>query len=166
MTDRELYQTQTGDYDPRARVPISDEVYLLQKYRWLVLANQSNITYHSDLRIDSHFHCLMNTYDYESALFNTDKKLEEYRELKELYIDFNNRNAGNPIAAKTELEDLIGIYSTCNHLIFREFGDLLARYKEPIINSFIMVEKIGPGGLYNSRLSNGPIESINRKSKT
>ena len=28
-----------------------------------------------------------------------------------------------------------------------------------------MIEKIGPGGLYNSRLSNGPIESINRKVK-
>lgn len=163
--DKELYQTQTGDYDPRTHIPLSDEVYLLQKYRWLVLANQANITYHSALRIDPHFHCLMNTYDYESALFNTDKNLEEYRELKELYIDFNNRNAGNPIAAKTELEELIDIYYTCNHLIFREFGDLLEHYKEPIINSFIMVEKIGPGGLYNSRLSNEPIESINRKVK-
>ena len=38
-------------------------------------------------------------------------------------------------------------------------------YREPIINSFIMVEKCGPGGLYDSRLSNGPIESLNRKVK-
>ena len=28
-----------------------------------------------------------------------------------------------------------------------------------------MVEKFGPGGIYNSRLSNGPIESLNRKVK-
>ena len=28
-----------------------------------------------------------------------------------------------------------------------------------------MVEKIGTGGIYDSRLSNGPIESINRKVK-
>ena len=28
-----------------------------------------------------------------------------------------------------------------------------------------MVEKHGPGGIYNSRLSNGPIESLNRKVK-
>ena len=89
----------------------------------------------------------------------------KYNFIKELYIDFNNRNAGNSIAAKTELEELIDIYYTCNHLIFREFGDLLEHYKEPIINSFIMVEKIGPGGLYNGRLSNEPIESINRKVK-
>jgi len=39
------------------------------------------------------------------------------------------------------------------------------RDKEPIINSFVMVEKYGPGGIYNSRLSNGPIESLNRKVK-
>ena len=131
----------------------------------IILANQSNITYHNDLRIDSHFHCLMNTYDYESSLFSIDKKLEEYRDLKELYVDFNSRNAGNPIAAKSELEELITLYLGCNHRIFQEFGELLERFKEPIINSFIMIEKIGPGGLYNSRLSNGPIESINRKVK-
>lgn len=28
-----------------------------------------------------------------------------------------------------------------------------------------MVEKNGPGGIYTSRLSNGPIESLNRKVK-
>ena len=28
-----------------------------------------------------------------------------------------------------------------------------------------MVEKCGPGGLYDSRLSNGPFESLNRKVK-
>lgn len=163
--DRELYQQQTGDYDPHSHIPLSDELYILQKYRWLVLANQSNITYHNDLRIDSHFRCLMNTYDYESALFSIDKKLEDFRDLKELYVDFNSRNAGNPIAARNELEDLIILYLGCKHKIFQEFGELLERFKEPIINSFIMVEKIGPGGIYNSRLSNGPIESINRKIK-
>ena len=163
--DRELYQQQTGDFDPRAHIPLSNEVYILQKYRWLILANQSNITYHNDLRIDSHFHSLMNSYDYEYALFNIDKKLEDYRDLKELYVDFNSRNAGNPIAAKVELDDLINHYLNCKHKLFQEFGELLERFKEPIINSFIMVEKIGPGGMYNSRLSNGPIESINRKIK-
>lgn len=163
--DRELYQQRTGDFDPRAHIPLSNEVYILQKYRWLILANQSNITYHNDLRIDSHFHSLMNTYDYEYALFNIDKKLEDYRDLKELYVDFNSRNAGNPVTAKVELDGLINYYLNCKHKLFQEFGELLERFKEPIINSFIMVEKIGSGGMYNSRLSNGPIESINRKIK-
>lgn len=39
---------------------------------------------------------------------------------------------------------------------------VLAEYA---INSFIMVEKVGNGKIYDSRLSNGPIESINRKVK-
>ena len=33
------------------------------------------------------------------------------------------------------------------------------------INSFIMLDRIGPVGIYNSRLSNDPIESLNRKVK-
>lgn len=40
------------------------------------------------------------------------------------------------------------------------------KYKEYIINSFITVEKTdSKGNKYSSRLSNGPIESINRKIK-
>lgn len=49
--------------------------------------------------------------------------------------------------------------------MFRDFASLLEKYKDPIINSFIMVEKIDNGKIYDSRLSNGPIESINRKVK-
>ena len=51
------------------------------------------------------------------------------------------------------------------HEIFREFASLLEKYQDPIINSFIMVEKIGTGKIYDTRLSNGPIESLNRKAK-
>lgn len=49
--------------------------------------------------------------------------------------------------------------------MFREFASLLEKYQDSIINSFIMVERIGNGKIYDSRLSNGPIESINRKVK-
>ena len=49
-------------------LPQSDELYLLKMYRWLILANQDHITYHSELRIDPHSHHLMNTYDYEEIL--------------------------------------------------------------------------------------------------
>ena len=47
-----------------------------------------------------------------------------------------------------------------DHEIFREFAALLEKYQDPIINSFIMVEKIGNGKIYDTRLSNGPIESL------
>lgn len=88
-----------------------------------------------------------------------------FRDLKELYLQFNARNGGNPSQAQIELEELIEAYRKSRHEIFREFASLLEKYKSSIINSFIMVEKIGNGRIYDSRLSNGPIESINRKIK-
>ena len=115
--------------------------------------------------MDAHFRCLINTFDYEDDLFRIDSKLKDYRDLKEKYVRFNDRNAGNPLVAANELELLISEYRDSKYLMFREFASLLEKFKNPIINSFIMVEKIGPGGIYNSRLSNGPIESINRKVK-
>lgn len=127
--------------------------------------NQENIRYHSDLRMDSHFHVLMNTYDYESHLFRIDPDLKEFRELKEKYISFNSRNAGNPEKAREELPELITLYAGSGYEMFRDFASLLEKYKDQIINSFIMVQKEGNGRLYDSRLSNGPIESINRKVK-
>lgn len=163
--DRELEEKRSFEEQRPISLPPSDEVYLLQKYRWLVLSNRSNITYHSEPRMDSHFRCLMNTYDYEDALFRIDPKLRDFRDLKEKYIQFNSRNAGKPIEAKKELEELILLYQSSEHEIFRNFGYLLEKYQDYIINSFIMVEKHGYGKVYDSRLSNGPIESINRKAK-
>ena len=163
--DRELAEELSHEEQRPISLPLSDEVYLLQKYRWLILSNHSNITYHSDPRMDSHFRCLMNTYDYEDALFRLDPKLRDFRDLKEKYIQFNNRNAGKPFEARKELDELIPIYQTSEYEIFRNFGDLLEKYQDYIINSFIMVEKHGYGKVYESRLSNGPIEAINRKVK-
>lgn len=163
--DREYQDKLSSEQQRPVSLPPSDEVYLLQKYRWLILSNQVNIRYHSNPRMDSHFHALMNTYDYEDALFRIDPNLREFRDLKELYIQFNSRNAGNPLAARGELKLLIHTYHKSKYEMFREFASLLEKYEDPIINSFIMVEKIGNGKIYDSRLSNGPIESINRKVK-
>lgn len=163
--DREFQEKLSLEEQRPISLPQSDEVYLLQKYRWLILANRSNIAYHSDPRMDPHFRCLMNTYDYEDALFRLDPKLKDFRDLKEKYIQFNNRNAGKPIEAKKELDELILMYHASEYEIFRDFGNLLEKYQDYIINSFIMVEKHGHGKIYESRLSNGSIESINRKVK-
>lgn len=163
--DKELEEQLSYEEQRPISLPPSNEVYLLQKYRWLILSNQSNIKYHYEPRMDAHFRCLMNTYDYEDALFRIDPKLKDFRELKELYIQFNSRNAGNPINARNELEELIPMYQSSEYDVFRDFGSLLEKYKDYIINSFIMVEKHGYGKVYDSRLSNGPIESLNRKVK-
>ena len=144
---------------------MSDEVYILSKYNWFLLKSSSNIEYHTDTRIDRHFRYYMNTYDYERMFFDLHPNLKTYRDLKELYVRFNNRNAGNPSQAAVELDDLIKTYALSEHEIFREFALLLYKHKEYIINSFIMTERVGKGNVYESRLSNGPIESLNRKAK-
>ena len=81
----------------------------------------------------------MNTYDYEDALFRTDPKLREFRNLKEIYIQFNSRNAGKPIEARSELDELIPMYQTSEHEIeysslgvhaVRWLGNQLAIYPE------------------------------------
>ena len=86
--DREYQEKLSAERQQPVSLPLSDEVYLLQKYKWLILANQGNIHYKTDLRMDSHFHVLMNTFSYEDALFRMDPKLKEYRDLKEMYVLF------------------------------------------------------------------------------
>ena len=139
--DRELAEQRSIELQKTVLPQFSDEFYLLQKYRWLILSSISNIKYHADPRMDSHFRCLMNTYDYEDALFRIDPRLKDFRNLKELYIQFNNRNGGHPIEALKKLDKLISIYQTSEYEIFREFASLLEKYRDPIINSFIIVEK-------------------------
>lgn len=90
---------------------------------------------------------------------------DTYQLIKELYIRFNARNAGNPTQASIELDELIKTYAYSEYDIFKEFALLLYKHKEPIINSFIMTERVGNGNVYESRLSNGPIEALNRKAK-
>ena len=163
--DREAYIANGGIISENTIIPKSREVYLLQKYRWLILGNQSSIIYHNELRMDSFLRCMMNTYDYEDSLFRIDPDLRELRDLKEMYIRFNAQNAGKPMDARIGLDRLIDRYLHCGNPIFHDFADLLIRYHDYIINSFIMVEKHGQGKIYSSRLSNGPIESLNSKAK-
>ena len=141
----------------------SKEVYLLRNYRWLVLKNYATIHYSRKPFFDPKFNAYMYTTDYERELFNLAPVLKEYRDLKELYISFNERFAGDPKATRGELNALIQTYRNSQHEIFRDLANMLDEYKEPILNSFIMSERIDKdGSIYQSRLSNGPMESLNR----
>ena len=146
-------------------LPVSDEVYLLKKFRWLILKNQSTINYSKEKWFDHHFRYWMDTYDYESKLLAVNPYLKDLRDYKELYVQFNERYAGNTEGASRRLDWLIQFYRTTPYQVFHKFADLLEKYRESILNSFIMISREGPGGLYDSRLSNGPIESMNRKVK-
>lgn len=138
---------------------------MLSKHKWIVLSSQENINYSSNPKWDSHFRFYIDVYKYESILFDIDKSLLHLRNLKYLYENFNNTNIGDPENALLELDKLIKIYKKSGYDIFIQFANLLKTYRIPISNSFITVEKNGKNGPYLSRLSNGPIESLNRKPK-
>lgn len=69
------------------------------------------------------------------------------------------------MGARLDPDGLIDKYLHSSDPIFIDFAKLLIRNLEYIINSFVMDERHGEGRIYNSRLSNGPIESLNRKVK-
>lgn len=88
--DREDYINNSGGgINEHTYIPASGSVSISRNYRWLILKNQSTIMYHKDLRMDRHLHVMMNTYDYESALFRINPTLKELRDLKEKYVQFN-----------------------------------------------------------------------------
>lgn len=143
-------------------LPTSDEVYILSKYKWIVLSSQDNINYFSKPKWDNHFKCYMDILSYENILFNIDPSLKEMRKLKYMYEDFNSINVGNTKSALIEIDKLIDTYINSEYEIFKLFGNLLSEFRIPISNSFITVEKKGKNSMYMARLSNGPIESLNR----
>ena len=46
--------------------------------------------------------------------------------------------------------------------MFRDISYTLEEFFEPIINSFILAQRVSKDGKYQSRLSNGPMEALNR----
>ena len=164
--DIERYKNKLKPSQRMENIPISDEVYLLSKHKWVILKNQDNIDYKSETKYNNHFKINMDVYTIESKFLAIDPNFEILRHLKERYVTFNTTPYDDLDKVNEELEDLIMIYSTSGQNIFMEFAKLLVKYKEPIINSFRYFEKINTDGTHVvTRLSNGPIESLNRKAK-
>ena len=164
--DIKRQEEKSAETGRQVRLPMSDEVYLLKNYRFFLLSNADSIKYHDDPHMDRHFRYLMRTADYEELFFRIDPSLKELRDLKERYIRFNTVNAGKPQKAASEIGPLIDLYAHCEQDIFIRFSKLLKRHRNPIINSFILIERLDKDDhSIVSRLSNGPIESMNRKAK-
>ena len=70
-------------YGNQQRAPISDEVYLLKKYRWLLLKNQEHLEYHLEPRYDRHFRYFINTFGYEEKFLALHPYIKVFRDLKE-----------------------------------------------------------------------------------
>ena len=143
----------------------SKETYLLQKHRWVILSNKDNINYKASPKYNSFLRMHLDTYDYEKMFFDIDPDLRELRDLKELYIEFNSKTYEDISEADKALSELIEYYKATKYRIFIDFAYLLERYKDGILNSFITYPCQKRSSNKESRLSNGPIESFNRKPK-
>lgn len=143
----------------------SKEYYLLKHFKWLILKNHDDIHYSGKSRYNYKLRRYVTLGEVEDMLFEVDPDLRYIRNLKERYISFNKRYGNNYRAARAELKKLIEVYRESKYPLFHEVADTLTYHFESIVNSFIMVERICPDGTYLSRLSNGPMESLNRLAK-
>ena len=147
----------------------SIEVTLLKSYKWVLLKNKDEINYSTQ----RHYHTLLrmtvDTYQIEERFFKIHPKLKKYRELKEEYISFNQGTYENEEQVKESLERLIHLYQDSNEKIFVDFSLFLNSHKNEIIRSFTTVQVSRKSNTdqsnYYARLSNGPMDSFNRKPK-
>ena len=138
------------------------EYRLVKHYQWLVLKNQSELRYSDPPRFQYHLGFYADIHKLEYMLFQIDSNLKDFRRLKEKYIRFNNEFGDNPKKARPQLRQLIQDYRSSGFKLFRDIADTLDYHFESIINSFIVIERMCADGTHKSRLSNGPVESLNR----
>ncbi len=140
----------------------SDEYYLLKHANWIILKNDDHINeIDAPKSIDRHFHCFMSTESYRTKFYKIDPLLKTIHDLKEDYISFNNKKHNSPEEIEEELDQLINKYRESGVKLFMDFSVLLNEKKQEIIHSFVIMpslEKL-------VRLSNGAMESFNRKPK-
>ena len=128
----------------------------------MLLKNAEHLKVYTQPKYDKRLGRLMNTFDYFDWMYKIDPHLENLRNLKEAYIKFNNKYAGDPAGARKALPSVIKLYEECPYEMFHKIAEMLKSHFDPIINSFILLEKLSGD---KSRLSNGPIESLNRIAK-
>ena len=100
--------------------------------------------------------------DYERLMFQIDPNLKHLRDLKNQYINFNNTPFDDFKALKKGFDKIILLYKNSKYRMFNEVADSLETHYDEIINSFVLVEKLTSDGPCERRLSNGPIEALNR----
>jgi len=144
----------------------SRETILLRDYRWIILKNRDHIHYDTRLRYSTKLRMNVDTYRLENMFLALDPKFKEIRDLKEEYILFNNSEYENRDEIEQEFGLLIKKFKASDIAMFRNFAALLNRYRDKIIRSFTKVEVVRANkDEYFARLSNGPMESFNRKPK-
>ena len=142
-------------------------MYILKNFKWVLLSNIDNIHYSFKRFRNNFLNQYLDTYQKENLFLSLDPNFKEIRELKEKYISFNNEYIGNPIHAEQALDSLIKEYGSSHLKMFREFSDLLKKYKYPILAAFTTITTVNIDCEVEMirRISNGPLEPFNNKHK-
>lgn len=142
----------------------SREVYILKRAKWVLLTNESNYTY-TGRHFNSFLNEYLDTYDWKNLFLGLDDNFPKILELKNKYEDFNGSFINDYSGATTKLNELINEYKNSDISIFRNFANLLKNYFPYIVNSFKYITPIETKKYHEKlrRLSNGPMESFNKK---
>ena len=145
------------------------EVILLRTYRWLLLKNYDDINYSYRRHYQKGLKMYLDTYELEKMFFSLAPNLLIFRNLKEKYITFSHTIFDDYKKVSIELDKLINEYEASDFRIFKDFASFLKKYHDEIIRSFtvrkVARKTINEQDELYSRLSNGPMESFNRKPK-
>ena len=143
-------------YDKNTKSLQANDIYyyMLKKFHYFFVKNYENI-YNGPIEIRK-----MRTHwtkdEIRKYLLSIDEDLAYAYYLKEEYREFS-KNAEYETCDE-EFEELIEKFRNSHIYEYREFGKILANWKQAIKNSFIRVN--------GKRLSNGPIEGANSRIKT
>lgn len=150
-------------------IKASKEVTLLRSYRWILLKNKDEINYSSNRYYHKLLKMHVDTYTVEKMFLDLDINFRKIRDLKEKYIAFNHTFFESEMDVEIALNALIEGYKASDLKIFNDFAITLETYRKQIIRSFTTVEVSRKSKneviTYYARLSNGPMESFNRKPK-
>ena len=168
--DKKALEKKNHDFNlDNKNIKDSLEVRLLRSYRWIILKNYDSIN-HTTIR---YYHKILgmslDTFSVEKMFLDLDDNFRRIRDEKEKFIAFNHSKFESEADVTDALDSIIKDYEASDLTIFKNFANTLKKYKKEIIRSFITVEvsrkTASEQETYYARLSNGPMESFNRKPK-
>lgn len=129
--------------------PDSQEYYLLNKFRFLLLDRTINLDNKS--KYNKKFERYLNYRDLLELILSINSEIRYAYELKEEYIKVNSTFTYEEI--KENIDVLIDDFIEADIKEYEEFVILLKNWKNEIVNSFIQID--------GKRINNGIAESIN-----
>ena len=127
----------------------STEYYLLKHFRFLLLRRDINLD--NKARWNKKLGQYINYRGLLERILSIDEELDKAFHIKELYINFNI--SSSYLEAKRDIDAIIDRFRREDIPEYREFTSMLYRWKEEILNSFLLFK--------GKRLNNGVAENIN-----